>query len=176
MRRAGSGEAVRAVLDRLSAEVPGITLRTTFLVGYPGETEEDVQELVEFVRSFRLGRFGAFPFSPEEGTHGETLAGRVPAEVVEQRIARLLEARDANLRASQQALVGSTLEVLVDEVHGERAIAHGEMDAPEVDLVAEVEAARAAVGERIQVEVLELDAGSNLVCRRAGVAAAKGRP
>jgi ribosomal protein S12 methylthiotransferase len=165
MRRAGSGEAVRAILDRLLAEVPGITLRTTFLLGYPGETEEDVEELVEFVRFFRLGRFGAFPYSPEEGTHGATLSERVPEEVVEGRIARLLEAREVNLRASQAALVGSTLEVLVDELHGERAVARAEMDAPEVDLVAEVQGCRAAVGSRIQVEVRELDPHLNLVCR-----------
>jgi len=165
MRRAGSGEAVRAILDRLLAEVPGITLRTTFLLGYPGETEEDVQELLGFVRTYRLGRFGAFPFSPEEGTHGATLADQVPEAVVEDRITRLLEARDANLRASQAALVGSTLEVLVDELHGERAVAHGAMDAPEVDLVAEVQGTRATVGARIQVEVRELDAHANLVCR-----------
>jgi ribosomal protein S12 methylthiotransferase len=171
MRRAGSGEAVREILDRLLAEVPGITLRTTFLLGYPGETEADVEALLEFVRCYRLGRFGAFPFSPEEGTHGATLRERVPlaeritAEVVEERLARLLEARDANLRASQQALVGTTLEVLVDELHGERAIARGAMDAPEVDLVAEVQGTRAAVGTRIAVEVRELDAHANLVCR-----------
>ena len=175
MRRAGSGEAVRAILDRLLSEVPGITLRTTFLLGYPGETEDDVEELVEFVRAYRLGRFGAFPYSPEEGTHGATLPGRVPDGVVEQRITRLLAARDANLRASQEALVGSTLEVLVDELHGERAIAHGALDAPEVDLVAEVQGCRAAVGERIQVEVASVDAQSNLVCRPVRTAVARGR-
>src|SRR5262245_59615092 len=179
MRRAGSGEAVRAILDRLLAEVPGITLRTTFLLGYPGETEEDVEELLAFVRHYRLGRFGAFPFSPEEGTHGATLADRLPDDVVEERIMRLLEARDANLRASQGLLVGSTLEVLVDELHGERAVARGAMDAPEVDLVAEVQGTRAAVGARILVEVRELDAHANLVCRPAKAAKAAvgaGRP
>jgi ribosomal protein S12 methylthiotransferase len=179
MRRAGSGEAVRAILDRLLAEVPGITLRTTFLLGYPGETEADVEELLEFVRSYRLGRLGAFPFSPEEGTHGATLGERVPDEVVEERITRLLEVRAANLQASQTALVGSTLEVLVDELHGERAVARGAMDAPEVDLVAEVQGTRAEVGARIPVEVRELDAHANLVCRpvqRANAAVGARRP
>jgi ribosomal protein S12 methylthiotransferase len=175
MRRAGSGEAVRAILERLSSEVPGLTLRTTFLLGHPGETEADVDELLELVRSLRLGRFGAFPFSPEEGTHGATLPGRVPEAVVEERLARLFAARDANLRASQAALVGSTLEVLVDELHGDRAVARGAMDAPEVDLVAEVEPCRAAVGERIQVEVAAVDPHANLVCRPARALAAGGR-
>ena len=175
MRRAGSGEAVRAILDRLLAEVPGITLRTTFLLGYPGESEADVAELVEFVRTYRLGRFGAFPYSPEEGTHGATLGAGAPEDVVERRLAALFAARDEVLRASQEALVGSTLEVLVDELHGERAIARAEMDAPEVDLVAEVEGCTAPVGERIAVRVAGLDPLSNLVCRPAEPARARGR-
>lgn len=172
MRRAGSGEAVRAILDRLREEVPGITLRTTLLLGYPGETDADAEELVDFVRAYRLGRLGAFPFSPEEGTHGGTLP-LVPEAVVERRLAALFAVRDEVLRASQQDLVGTTLEVLVDERHGERAIARTAMDAPEVDLVAEVQDCTAAVGERIQVSVEGLDPLANLLCRPVG--AAKGR-
>jgi ribosomal protein S12 methylthiotransferase len=175
MRRAGSGEAVRAILDRLQTEVPGITLRTTFLLGYPGETDEDFAQVLDLVRAHRLGRIGAFPYSPEEGTHGATLGRRVPERTVERRLAALFEVRDRILRASQEELVGGTLEVLVDELHGERAVARGEMDAPEVDLVAEVRASGAAVGQRITVEVRELDAHSNLVCRSARTAAATGR-
>ncbi len=175
MRRAGSGEAVRTILARLLDEVPGITLRTTLLLGYPGETEEDVEELLEFVRTYRLGRLGAFPYSPEEGTHGESLPGRVPEDVVERRLAALFAVRDEVLRASQAALVGSTLEVLVDELHGERALARTAMDAPEVDLVAEVQACQATVGERIPVRVEGLDSQSNLVCRPLAGARAQGR-
>jgi ribosomal protein S12 methylthiotransferase len=175
MRRAGSGEAVRAILERLRAEVPGITLRTTLLVGYPGETEADVAELVEFVRAQRLGRLGAFPYSPEEGTHGASLGERVPDEAVEARLAAVFAARDEVLRAGQAALVGSTLEVLVDELHGERALGRTAMDAPEVDLVAEIHDCRAAVGERIEVRVEGLDPQSNLICRPAAAARAKGR-
>ncbi|HEX6885668.1 MAG TPA: 30S ribosomal protein S12 methylthiotransferase RimO [Planctomycetota bacterium] len=176
MRRAGSGDQVREIVARLQGEVPGLTLRTTLLLGYPGESEADVDELVEFVRSHRIGRLGAFPYSPEEGTHGNSLPGRVPDEVIESRLARVFAARDEVLRAAQAARVGSTLEVLVDEVHGERAIARGAMDAPEVDLVAEVEGVRAVVGQRLEVAVRELDAHLNLVCRPvAGVRTAPAR-
>jgi ribosomal protein S12 methylthiotransferase len=167
MRRAGSGEQVRAILDRLRAEAPELTLRTTVLLGYPGERDEDVAELVEFVRAYGFGRLGAFPYSPEEGTHGSTLAERVSEDVIEERLAAVFAARDAVLRASQSALVGKTLEVLVDELHGERAIARGAMDAPEVDLVAEVRGCRASVGSRLHVRVDELDALANLVCSPA---------
>jgi len=164
MRRSGSGEAVRAILDRLRAEVPGITLRTTVLLGYPGEREQDVAELADFIRTYRIGRLGAFPYSVEEGTHGATLPGRVPEPEIERRLATVLAARDEVLRASQEALVGQTLEVLVDELHGERAIARAAMDAPEVDLVAEVRECAAGVGQRLEVRVEELDAQANLVC------------
>ena len=68
MRRAGSGDQVRKILDRLRTEVPDITLRTTLLVGFPGETEEDAAELPEFIHEYGLGRLGAFPYSHEEGT------------------------------------------------------------------------------------------------------------
>lgn len=174
MRRSGSGDAVRAILDRLRAEVPGITLRTTVLLGYPGEREEHVAELVEFIRTYRLGRLGAFPYSPEEGTHGGTLAGRVDEAEIERRLGLVFAARDEVLRASQGALVGRKLEVLVDELHGERAIARSAMDAPEVDLVVEVRECQAGVGTRLEVEIEELDAQANLVARPAG-ARARGR-
>jgi ribosomal protein S12 methylthiotransferase len=175
MRRAGSGDDVRAILDRCLSEVPGITLRTTLLVGYPGETDADAAQLVEFVRAYRLGRMGAFAYSPEEGTHGATLAGRVEDEVVERRLAELFAVRDEVLRASQQDLIGRTLEVLVDQTAGERALARGAMDAPEVDLVAEIQGCSAKVGERIQVRVEGLDAQANLVCRPLRTAPAGGR-
>jgi ribosomal protein S12 methylthiotransferase len=165
MKRAGSGDQVRALFDRLLSEVPELTLRTTVLLGFPGETAADVEELVEFVRAYRLGRLGAFVYSPEEGTSGWELAGRVPADEAEARRGAVLAARDEVLRASQERLVGRVLEVLIDERHATRSIGRGTMDAPEVDLVASVEGAHHPVGEFVEVEVTGLDAESNLVCR-----------
>jgi len=165
MRRSGSGDAVRAILERLQSEVPGLTLRTTFLLGYPGETREDVDEVLDLVRTHRLGRLGGFAYSPEEGTHGETLGERVPEEEIEERLEALFAVRDEILRETQGALVGSVLEVLVDEVHGERALARGAMDAPEVDLLVEVQGGSTRVGDRIPVQVEGVDAMTNLVAR-----------
>ncbi len=165
MRRAGSGESVRRILDRILEEVPGITLRTTLLVGYPGERDEDAALLPEFVRSYRLGRMGVFTYSSEEGTHGATLAERVSESVAAARRDLVLRARDEVLRETQGALVGRTLEVLVDERHGERALARTSMDAPEVDLLAEVHGSAAPVGQRLLVEVQAVDERANLVCR-----------
>jgi ribosomal protein S12 methylthiotransferase len=167
MRRAGSGDQVRRLIGRLREEVPGLTLRTTLLLGFPGEREEDVAELEAFVREAGIGRLGAFVYSPEEGTSGFELEGRVAPEEMEQRRARVLAARDEVLRSAQAALVGSEIEVLVDTAQAEGdagAVARAAMDAPEVDLVAHVLDCRASVGERLRVRVRGLDAESNLVC------------
>lgn len=164
MRRAGSGDQVRGILDRLREEVPGITLRTTLLVGFPGETEADVDELETLVRDYRIGRLGVFTYSPEEGTSGYELTHDVPEEVALERRARILAARDEVLAASQEELVGTRVEVLVDEARGDWAVGRTAMDAPEVDLVAAVLDCDAEVGERIPVRVERLDEEMNLVC------------
>jgi len=170
MRRAGSGDQVRKLLDRLREEVPNITLRTTLLVGFPGETDEDAAELVEFVETYRLGRLGAFTYSPEEGTAGFDLDGAVPAKVARARHKAVLAARDKVLLETQGALVGETLEVLVDEAATKQhplTVGRTAMDAPEVDLIVRLEKSKAAVGERVVAEVVGLDEEFNLVAKPA---------
>src|SRR5262249_22589792 len=115
MRRAGSCDQVRKILDRLREEVPNITLRTTVLLGFPGERAEDAAELVDFVREYRLGRLGAFAYSNEEGTPGFGLPDPVAADEAERRVRAVLEARDDMLRESQRALVGRELEIVIDQ-------------------------------------------------------------
>lgn len=166
MRRAGSGDQVRAILDRLRDEVPGITLRTTVLLGYPGETDADAAELAAFVREYRLGRLGAFTYSPEEDTPAFGAASEVPEEVAQERYEAVLAARDEVLAASQAECVGKELEVLVDEAHGDDLVGRTAMDAPEVDLIVYAQAqagSPVAVGDRIQVSVEGLDEEFNLV-------------
>lgn len=167
MRRAGSGDQVRAILDRLREEVPGITLRTTLLLGFPGETDADAAEAVAFVRDYRLARLGAFTYSPEQGTPGFDLPNPVPADVAQARYAAVIEARDEVLRAEQRAWIGKNVSVLVDEAHpGSRSVVgRPPTDAPEVDLIAVVRNSRARVGECIMARVEDVDRESNLVCR-----------
>lgn len=169
MRRAGSGDQVRGILDRLKNELPDITLRTTLLVGFPGETDADAAELAEFVRTYGIGRIGAFTYSPEEGTHGFDLPGRVPADVAQARYLAVLAARDEVLRASQRARIGQEIEVLVDETQpaGKIVIGRPAGDAPEVDLIAVVRNSRAAVGDRIMARVDAVDHEFNLACSAA---------
>lgn len=170
MKRAGSGEQVRKILDRLREEVPNLTLRTTLLVGFPGETEADVDELVEFVRTYGIGRLGAFGYSPEEGTSGFELVERVDEDEIDRRLGRVLAARDEVLAVGQQALIGRELEVVVDQpadVSGE-ALGRTWMDAPEVDLIARVAGEGAgsglAAGDVVRVRAEGLDEEYNLRC------------
>jgi ribosomal protein S12 methylthiotransferase len=166
MRRHGSGEQVREIVGRLFDEVPGLTLRTTLLVGFPGEREEDLEELCAFLREFRLTRVGAFPYSNEEGTPSQALDGSLPTEEVLQRTRAVLAVRDELLRASQAARVGEELEVLVDEAdRGPGAVARGETDAPEVDTVALVSESNAQPGDVLRVRVEDIDDEANLLCK-----------
>ena len=167
MRRAGSGEQVRGILDRLLEEVPGLTLRTTLLVGFPGETDADAELLPHFVREYGLGRLGAFSYSHEEGTHAYERDDLVPEKVAGERYEAVMRARDEVLRASQEALIGKEVEVLVDEEHADRLVGRTPMDAPEVDLLALVRGGSGAVGDRIRAMVEEVDAECNLLCRPA---------
>lgn len=167
MRRAGSGDQVRRTLDRLREEVPDITLRTTLLVGFPGETDADAAELVDFIGEYGLGRLGAFTFSSEEGTPAFGLSGSVPVEVMQSRHAAVLQARDQALAASQATWIGREVEVLIDEVHATRSVGRTAMDAPEVDPLVILEAQAARVGERLLARVVAVDEEFNLICSRS---------
>jgi ribosomal protein S12 methylthiotransferase len=126
-----------------------------------------VEAVIAFVREYELGRLGAFTYSPEQGTPGFELEGRVPADVAQARYDAVLAERDRALRRSQEALVGRELEILVDERHGasRTVVGRAAMDAPEVDLVCRVTGSRAEVGALVRVHVEKLDAEMNLVGR-----------
>ncbi len=168
MRRAGSGDQVRSILERLREEVPGITLRTTLLVGFPGETDADFALLGPFLREYELSRVGAFAYSHEEGTPAFARKDLVPADVIQSRLAEVFAVRDEVLRSSQQARIGTEIEVLVDEQHADFAVARPDSDAPEADLVARVRGGTPDVGQRIRVFVEDIDEESNLMCRLIG--------
>ncbi len=166
MRRAGSGDQVRRTLDRLRTEVPDLTLRTTVLLGFPGETDQDAQEVVDLVREFGLSRVGAFTYSPEEGTPGFGLEGSVPEDVAMARRDAVLAERDAQLARTQSEAVGTEVEVLVDEPpdpDGGVIVGRSVHDAPEVDMVTFAEAPEAAVGDRIRVRVEATDEEHNWI-------------
>jgi ribosomal protein S12 methylthiotransferase len=125
------------VLERIKAwrtVVPDITIRSTFVVGFPGETEEDFQYLLNWLDEAQLDRVGAFRFEPVKGAAANALPGAVPEEVKEERYARIMEKTAAISTAKLQTKIGLTLDVIVDEIDGEGgANARSKADAPEID-------------------------------------------
>lgn len=133
MRRPADVEATRALLGRLRAAMPQVALRTTFIVGYPGETDEAFQRLLDFVREVEFDRLGAFPFSPEPGTPAAALPDQVPDEVKEERYRILMETQQAISLQRNRAFVGQTLDVLLEGVGEGLTLGRTYRDAPEID-------------------------------------------
>ena len=172
MRRASSGSKVREILERLRAEVPGIAIRTTLLVGFPGETESDFEELLAFVREFRFERLGCFAYSPEEGTAAVGLPGEVPPEVgASRRDAILLAQREVHA-ARNRSLVGSEVEVLLDGREPEgRWIGRTRADAPEVDGAVRLRGESLRPGDLLHARILGVEGdGYDLVAEAVGAA------
>ncbi len=155
MRRGGTGDSVRRLLDRLREEVPGIALRTTVLVGHPGEGEAEFEELLDFLEEFRFDRLGAFAFSPEAGTPAGDDADRCSAEEAQDRLEAVMELQAEVHAEKQRELVGQEVECLVDGREGWAAVGRTRADAPEVDGVVRVEdlAGRLKVGDLLTVRV-----------------------
>lgn len=133
MRRGITSRRSEELLTRIREQVPGIALRTTLLLGHPGETEADMDELCSFVERFKFDRLGVFTYSHEENTHAHTLPDDVPSEVKEARAARIMEIQQEISDAANAALLGKELKVLIDRIEGEHYVGRTEFDSPEVD-------------------------------------------
>ena len=127
-------EETEELLAEVRRQVPGIHIRTTMMVGFPGETEEDFEQLMEFTRKQRFERMGAFAFSEEEGTYAERhYKDDVPPEVKQQRLDKLMELQQEISLQCQEEKVGKVLRVIIDRLDGEYYVARTEFDSPEVD-------------------------------------------
>ncbi len=133
MRRPANVEWVHRTLEKMRTAMPDLALRTTFIVGYPGETEEEFQTLLDFIAEVKFDRVGVFPFSFEPGTTSEPLGDPIPAEVKQARAARVMQLQESISLARNQALVGKTLPVLVEEIRNGVAVGRSYRDAPEID-------------------------------------------
>jgi ribosomal protein S12 methylthiotransferase len=160
MRRPARLEMVYDHMAKLRAAMPEIALRTTFIVGYPGETEEEFQGLLDFVEAIEFDKVGAFEFSAEPGTPSATLPDQVEEAVKQERYARLMEIQQPISLRRNQAQVGKRLEILVEgegEIEGSRApllLGRSYRDAPEVDgLVLVPGVGGAALGSMLEVTI-----------------------
>lgn len=133
MRRPANVEWVYRTLDKMRRQIPDLVLRTTFIVGYPGETEEEFETLLEFVREMQFDRVGAFQFSYEPGTESAALGDPIPPEVKQERWERLMTLQQGISLARNQAWVGKSLDVLVEGKGDGISIGRSYRDAPEID-------------------------------------------
>jgi ribosomal protein S12 methylthiotransferase len=152
MRRPSNVDWVHRTLAKMRAAVPNLSIRTTFIVGYPGETEEEYQALVDFVREIRFDRVGTFQFSFEPGTTSEPLGDSVPAEVKQARFEKLMELQQGISLQINQSYVGKTLDVLVEGRDKGIAIGRSYRDAPEIDGMVFIEG-DAKIGDIVPVKI-----------------------
>jgi ribosomal protein S12 methylthiotransferase len=159
MRRPASAENNIARIRQWREICPEITLRSTFIVGFPGETEAEFEQLLEFLEEAQLDRVGCFAYSPVEGAVANAMPHPVPEEVKEERRARFMAVQEKISTARLSRKVGQQMTVLVDEVQKNRAIARSSADAPEIDGVVYVGNAKSRKpGELIEVEITGSDA------------------
>jgi ribosomal protein S12 methylthiotransferase len=152
MRRPSNIDWVHRTLGKMRAAIPNLSIRTTFIVGYPGETEEEYQALVDFVQEIRFDRVGTFQFSFEPGTTSEPLGDPISPEVKQARYERLMELQQGISLQVNQAYVGKTLDVLVEGRDKGIAIGRSYRDAPEIDGMVFIEG-HAQIGEIVPVRI-----------------------
>ena len=160
MRRPAHAEDTLARIRGWRRDCPDLTLRSTFIVGFPGETEAEFAELLAWLEEAQLDRVGCFKYSPVEGAAANALPGHVPAEVQEERYARFMERAAAMSSRKLAARVGRRMRVVVDEVSGNVALARSEAEAPQIDGVVRIEKniARLRAGAWADVEIVAADA------------------
>ena len=168
MRRWGNGDLFLERIEAIREREPDATFRSNFIVGYPGETEEDHDRLIEFVDAARLDWCGFFSYSNEEGTYAADLDGEVPAELVAERLAELRESQDLITEEKRDELIGRRVQVLVDEP----GIARSHREAPEIDGIIQVPEGL-PVGDFVEVQIIDA-AGPDLTAALPESAASSG--
>lgn len=133
MRRGTTMEKTNRLIQQMREKVPGIVIRTTLIAGFPGETEEDFETMLQWVKDSKFNRLGCFTYSHEENTHAFQYEDDVPQEVKEERVARIMEAQQHISHELNQQMVGKEYTVIVDRKEGNKYIARTEFDSPDVD-------------------------------------------
>ncbi len=133
MRRPGSGDRHLEMIERIRKAAPAAATRSSFIIGYPGETDDDVEELVEFLREAQLDWAGFFPYSAEEGTDASTMPDQVASALISERMRYVQEVQDEITTAKNSSVVGRTLRILVDQIEDGQSVGRSYREAPEID-------------------------------------------
>ncbi|WP_314241258.1 30S ribosomal protein S12 methylthiotransferase RimO [Empedobacter tilapiae] len=157
MRRGTTHEKTNALLDAMRTKVPDMAIRTTLICGYPGETEEDFQEMKAWVQEQKFDRLGCFTYSHEENTHAYNLEDNVPEEVKQQRVEEIMEIQSQISYDLNQEKIGKQFKVMIDRKEGDNFIGRTEYDSPDVDnevLISAIDT-YLPVGDFVNVEIIE---------------------
>lgn len=152
MRRPANMEWVRSTLAKMRISLPGLAIRSTFIVGYPGETDQEFETLLEFIQEIRFDHLGAFTFSFELGTTSEPLGDPIPPEMKAERMQRLMELQEGISLAKNQSFVGKSLDVLIEGEDNGISIGRSYRDAPEIDGLVILEGV-AATGSLVKARI-----------------------
>ena len=152
MKRGLNQQGIRDRINRLRDASPGIAIRTTLIVGYPGETEEDFNELFNFVKDIRFDRLGVFTYSEEEGTSAAHLDDNIPQEVKNDRKNQIIELQHDISLARNESFIGKNIRVLVDQTENNIGVGRTEYDSPEIDNIVQIEG-KVSRGEFVNIIV-----------------------
>lgn len=154
MRRHISKKETLELIDEMRRRVPGIKIRTTLMVGFPGEGEEEFQELLDFVKTQKFDRMGAFAYSEEDDTWAaKNLDDSIPQEEKQRRLDLLMEAQEAVYEELNSGMIGSTVRLIVDEIEGDTRVCRSQWDSPEVDMNYYVKGSNAVPGDFITARI-----------------------
>jgi len=167
MKRWGSGERFLAAIGKIRAELPDAAFRSSFIVGFPGETERDHETLIEFLTAAELDWAGFFPFSEEAGTAALGLDGKVDTALMHERLRECSGVQDPITAGARAALVGETVEVLVDGRDDDGLVGRTYREAPEIDGIVRIMGADGRPGATVQVRVTDA-IGPDLEARVTG--------
>ncbi|ADL13030.1 30S ribosomal protein S12 methylthiotransferase RimO [Acetohalobium arabaticum] len=157
MRRRGTKEDILSLIRKLRDRIPGISIRTSLIVGFPGETEDEFKNLLDFVQQARFDRLGVFTYSREEGTAAAEMPDQVAEEIKEERYERIMDLQQRISLERNQEWIGREVEVLIEEIQQNEdqklAVGRTQQDAPEIDGLVYVEDVKAEPGEFIKVRI-----------------------
>ena len=159
MRRGVDKEQTINFVKNARNRVPGIAFRTTFIVGFPGETEEQFEELCDFIREMKFERAGVFAYSPEEGTPAYEMEDDVPEEVKQQRVDDIMAIQQNISLETNENRVGTVEKVLIDRIEGDYYIGRTQYDSPEVDdeILISLDDADIEVGTFVNAKIVKAD-------------------
>ena len=166
MNRHTDAAHIKELIGKLRNKIPQLTLRTTFITGLPGETEEEFEELCEFVKTSGFERMGVFAFAPEPGTPAAEMPNQIPLEIAEERAAKLMDIQQQIMKRSQRKKIGSSMRVLIDQIDNGTVYARGCADAPDIDNLVIFNAQRTMKpGNFVDVKIIKT-AGCDLIAEK----------